>query len=774
MTPVSREKMMKTAQKPLARSIALTLSLIAGNSLASDFTIEEIVVTATKRAESIQDVPISVSAFSGEFLEKSGLESLQDLGNIAPNLTISKSSQSVNQRIVVRGVGSVGNNAIDPSVAVYVDGVYMPRPGAVLGSLKDIEVAEVLRGPQGTLFGRNASMGALNIRTKNPSMGETSLKVDAGIGDFGAYDTTMIANTSLSDKLATRIVANYSSLDGYGENIYDGSDDVGSNRNKSFKTSFLYEPNESLTALLRLDYQEIDGEGGIIEIHPDSVTTSRATNITVRTGGNAPDLTGGLDHTINQKHGDQLSDRQWGATLDVSWDDIFNGHTLRSITSHRDWNNTTSEYSVLRLALDDVDRANDYGSQAYSQEIQLISPENDTFDYVAGLYYFQEDYDINQDVHLGEDFCPVIAGIIGQTATCNAFDQSNAVQSTYAQDASSWAAFFQGTYHVNDKADITAGIRYSDDSKKAEFISIANNPVASLLFAAPENHTLKFDDDQITWFANGKYFINEDTMLFATVSTGYKSGGFNSQASKDALSNSQRIFDSEEVTNYELGIKSTLLDGRLIANATLYRTDIENFQDRSFQDLSFVVTNAGELRQQGLEADIKYMPREELFVSLGYAYLDSEFLSFDQASNLPGVSGAQDLEGEPNHYSAEHQVNLTSQWEDNLGNTGINWFVRGEVSWTDDMNIGATTNNNPQTVQEAYALTNIRVGLNSDDDRWSVSAFMENVTDEEYCTTMFDQPAGSLLGTISDEGTLIRCVMGAPRTVGLRGSYYFD
>lgn len=774
MRQASREQMMSTTQKPLAKGIALTLSLLAANTLASDFTIEEIVVTATKRAESIQDVPISVSAFSGEFLEKSGLESLQDLGNIAPNLTISKSSQSVNQRIAVRGVGSVGNNAIDPSVAVYVDGVYMPRPGAVLGSLKDIEVAEVLRGPQGTLFGRNASMGALNIRTKNPNMGETSLKVDAGIGDFGAYDTTLIANTPLTDKLATRIVANYSSLDGYGENLYDGSDDIGSNRNKSLKTSFLYEPNESLTALLRLDYQEINGEGGIIEVHPDSVTTSRAANINARTGGNAPDLTGGLDHEINQKHDDQLSDRQWGATLDVSWDDVFNGHTLRSITSHRDWNNTTSEYSVLRLALDDVDRASDYGSKAFSQEIQLISPESDSFDYVAGLYYFQEDYDIDQDIHLGEDFCPVIAGIIGQTAACNAGDKADAIQSSYAQEASSWAAFFQGTYHVNEKMDVTAGIRYSDDSKKADFIAVSNNAIASLLFAAPENHKLKFDDDQITWFANGKYFITDDTMLFATVSTGYKSGGFNSQASKDALSNSQRIFDSEEVTNYELGIKSTLLDGRLIANATLYRTDIENFQDRSFQDLNFVVTNAGELRQQGLEMDIKYMPREELFISLGYAYLDSEFLSFDQASNLPGVSGTQDLEGEPNHYSSEHQVNLTSQWEDSLGDTGMSWFVRGEVSWTDDMNIGATTNNNPQTVQDDYALTNIRVGLNSEDDRWSVSAFMENVTNEEYCTSMFDQPAGSLLGTISDEGTLIRCVMGAPRTVGLRGSYYFD
>jgi len=767
---------MKTIKKPLAVSIALTLGLVAGNSLAegtaANFTLEEIVVTATKRAESIQDVPISISAFSGDFLEKSGVSDMTGLGNITPNLNIAKSSSVVNQRIAIRGVGSVGNNAIDPSVAVYIDGVYMPRPGSVLGNLKDIEVAEVLRGPQGTLFGRNASMGALNIRTKTPSLDETSFKVDAGTGNYGAYDTSLIANTPLSDKLASRIVANYSELDGYGENLYDGND-VGSNLNKSLKTSFLYEPSESLSALLRLDYQEINGEGSIVEVDPDSVTTSRETNINAATAGKAPDLRGGLDHIINQKHDDQMSDRQWGVMLDVSWDDVFNGHTLRSITSHRDWTNAYYQSSVFRMAQDDLTLTSDYGSQNSSQEIQLISPAGDSFDYVAGLYYFEEDYDIAQAGHFGEDFCGLLP-IPAFIPLCNASAQTNATVSSFAQAASSWATFFQGTYHVNEKADITVGIRYSDDSKTGSFVSIANNPVAGILLAAPENHTLKLDDDQITWFANGKYFIGEETMLFATVSTGYKSGGFNSETSASALTESQRVFDSEEVTNYELGIKSTLLDGRLTANATLYRTDIENFQDRSFQDISFIVSNAGELRQQGLEMDIKYLPREELFVSLGYAYLDSEFLSFDAASGLPGAAGSQDLAGKSNHRSPEHQVNLTAQWEDSLGDTGMNWFVRGEVSWTDDMNVGTTTNHNPQTLQSAYSLANLRVGLNAEDQRWSLSAFVENLGDEAYCGTMLDQPAGSLFGVIQDEGTLIRCSMGSPRTVGVRGSYTFD
>jgi len=755
--------------KPLAMAVSFVSSVSVGQAMAEAFVLEEIVVTATKRAESIQDVPISVSAFSGDFMEKSGVDDLEGLGGLAPNLTVTKSSQAVNQRIMIRGVGTVGNNAMDPSVAVYVDGAYMARPGALMGNLKDIEVAEVLRGPQGTLFGRNAAMGALNIRTRKPEMGADTFKIDAGVGDYDNYDTTLIANKGFSDTLAGRVVANYSNKGGFTENLYDGKDDIGGSSAQSIKPSILFEPSADLSVLLRLDYQELEGEGAAIEVLPESATA--ANMATMNFLGIAPDVSG-LDHKINQAHNDNMTDRQWGAIIDVTWDDAFADHSVRSITSYRDWQNDTYEHSLFRLAMDDMARETHFSSDSISQEIQLISPVGDVFDYVAGLYYFQEDYEIDQTVHLGADFCPLTGP---SAAVCAAGDQYNANPGLFEQDAESLAAFVQATFHVTEKLDITAGLRYTDDEKIGSLLVTPNNLVTGALMGSAEDKILKFDDTQTNWMLNARYFFTQDIMGFATASTGYKSGGLNSlMTGKGGLTEAQRLFDSEEVTNYELGLKTTLLDGSMIANVTAFRTDIENFQDRSFQDLTFVIANAGELRQQGIELDVQYSPMQEWFISMGYAYLDSKFMSFDNASPLPGVAGTQNLAGTANRYSPEYQLSFTSQWTQPLADSGMEWFVRGEVMWTDEADVGSTTNNNPQTIQDAYSLVNLRAGLASEDGAWAASVFVENVADEEYCVGMFDQPNGGAFGTQINGTTLIRCVQGDPRTVGIRASYSFE
>ncbi len=170
--------------------------------------VEEIIVTATKRAESVQDVPISISAYSGDFLEDSAIQTLQDLSLYAPNFTMAYSSQPTNARIFIRGIGSVGNAGIETSVGVFVDGVYYPRPGSVIGNLLDIEAAEVLRGPQGTLFGRNTAAGALSLRSRDPS-DEVEGYVQAGIGDFSDYSLEGVFNAPFSDKVAGRLAVKY-------------------------------------------------------------------------------------------------------------------------------------------------------------------------------------------------------------------------------------------------------------------------------------------------------------------------------------------------------------------------------------------------------------------------------------------------------------------------------------------------------------------------------------------------------------------------------------
>ena len=185
----------------------LAMAAILASNIATA-QIEEIVVTATKRAESIQDVPISISAYSGDFLQDSNIQTLQDLSLYAPNFTLATSSQPTNARIFIRGIGSVGNSAIETSVGVYVDGVYYPRPGSVLGNLLDLEAVEVLRGPQGTLFGRNTAAGALNLRTRDPS-DQTEGYLQAGVGDYGAYSLEGVFNTPMSETVALRLSAKY-------------------------------------------------------------------------------------------------------------------------------------------------------------------------------------------------------------------------------------------------------------------------------------------------------------------------------------------------------------------------------------------------------------------------------------------------------------------------------------------------------------------------------------------------------------------------------------
>lgn len=776
--------------KPIVAATSLAMATSLSPVIAQENTkdktvtnskIEVIAVMATKRSQSIQEVPISVMAFDGDEIVKSGIEEVEDLGTFTPNLSVSKSSMQVSHTIGIRGVGTSSNAALEPSVATYIDGIYIPRPGALLGTLSDIEMVEVLRGPQGTLFGRNASMGAISIRTKSPELDSQFINLSLGAGNYGAIDTSITANTGLTDELAARVNLNYSSDDGFGENLYDGNQNVGEKDSKLARISFLYEPTADFNALLRVDYQQMNGSGLPVEVDPRSASPERLGVLSYLNV--LPDLSG-LDHSINQIHNDIMTSDQSGALLELNWDNVFGDYSIKSTTSYRDWDNQTLEDGVLRLPLDLLSRRSDYTSSAVSQEFQLISPVDEFYDFVAGVYFYQEDYTIDQTFNLGPAFCPVAvsaalsgapaAVIQGTVSACSSMPQVNATPADFDQTTKSLAAYYQGTWHVNSQFDITAGIRYTSDDKEATMVVSPNNLVAGSFVAGAEDHQLDFSDSQVTWLLNSKYQINDDLMVFGTLSTGFKSGGFNSVMATNGLTADQRTIDSEEVNNYELGVKSTLLDGMMTANATLFRTDIDNYQDRSFKGLSFITSNVGELRQQGLELETNIYLSDELTMRASYAYLDSAFLDYQDATNLPGILGTQDLTGTPNNRSPKNQVSVFAEYADTLSNTNLGWYARIESNWIDDSNIGSTTNNNPQDIQEAYALTNMRLGLTDENEKWNVQLYIENVADKAYCLNTFNQPFGAQFGTVSNGGTLVRCVMGTPRTFGLRASYHFE
>ncbi len=754
--------------------------------------LEEVVVTATKRAENIQDVPISISAFSGSFLEDSGITDLQELGAYAPNLNLSKSSQVANQRIAIRGVGSVGNNAIEPSVAVFIDGVYYPRPSSIVGKLQDIAAVEVLRGPQGTLFGRNASMGALNIRTKKPDH-EFSAEVWGGAGSFDYYGGGATINNSLSDTVAGRVSLQYSDRNGFGDSSFDGAD-IGQWEDAGLRGALLIDFTDRLTATVRADWKRVENNGTVIEVLPESVLPSYLTTIAFALDPNqadgqpgpVPDVSDAFDYDVHQKHDDSAEDEQWGGSLELEW--TQDNYTVKSITAYRDWQNDTFE-DAIRLPADILQRVTAYEAETISQEFQYLSEFDGPLQYVAGLYLYHEEYVIDQDFNFGADFCtPALFNLVlAQTGNpaiaalaagqCSLGPQQSAVDSEFEHEADSYAVFAQATYDLSDTLTGTVGLRYTDDEKDGSFSNVNRNAIAGpssptnpfgLGLRADESADLDFADSQLTWMANLRYTPTADLMLFGTVSTGYKAGGFNSEGGPIALGD-ERTFDSEEVVNVELGVKSTLAE-RVMLNATLFRTEIDQFQDRLFDGLGFKVVNAGELRQQGIEVDVKSQVTAKLFAAAGVSYLDSEFLDYDNGTNLPGFdqSQPQDLAGARNNFSPNWQASLTVEWRDTLTDA-LEWYVRGEYQFVDEQNPTAQTDNNPATVQPSYELFNARFGLGSTAETWDLTVFGRNLADEGYCQTAFYQPLAENLGLVdsSTGNAMTRCVVGEPRSYGI-------
>lgn len=395
---------------------------------------------------------------------------------------------------------------------------------------------------------------------------------------------------------------------------------------------------------------------------------------------------------------------------------------------------------------------------------------------MGGVFYYQEEYIIDQAFDAGNDYCvPTIAALVGpaQGAACLNFQQDRFVDSAFSQDLDSIAVFGQATWNINDQWGLTLGGRYTNDEKEGDFVQMVNNPFGALVRVDETVLNMKRDDSKSTWFGNLNWFVTEEIMLFATASTGYKSGGFNSEGGNVALGRDKRIFGPELATNYELGVKSTLLDGAMTANLNVYRTDLEDFQDRLFDGLSFVVVNAGEVRQQGAEADLAWSPIEPLQLRAGVSYLDSEYLKFDSAPGLPG-GPSQDLKGQPKPFSPKWQSSLSADWTAALTDS-TEWFVGGSWSWIDEQNIGAVSNNNPQSVQDAYSLVSARLGVRSASGDWSATLFGNNLTDEDFCVTTYDQPFGEQLGALNAAANTMvqRCVLGAPRTWNLKLSYFF-
>lgn len=746
---------------------------------AESYADDVIVVTAQKRSENLQDVPISVAAFGAAKLEQENVLTIQDLPRIATNFSATRSSQAASIRLTVRGIGAPGNTATEPSVAAFLDGVYVPRPGSIIGNFLDIEGVEVLRGPQGTLFGRNASVGALSFRSAQPE-NEFSGRISAEAGNSDRYMMRGHVNVPLGENVAVRFAGLGSWFGGYWRNqidgqTYGGSDDYAGRL--SVKADL-----GNLTWLIRGDYAKSNGDGYVpSEFNPNSVSAAQLSSflgLQNALSGSAND-TVLFDRNVRQRITADYNDKNWGLSSDATLE--VGSFSLRLINSYRRWDSTQIDGDVIFTPVPLASREGGYLSKSHNHELQLISPKDEllggALDFVAGLYYFSEDFLIDERLQLGSQFCNALVPIASLPA-CNGLLATgggvNATDQDFAQSVDSFAVYGQANFRIAEPLTFTLGGRWTKEEKDATYIQLRANPFAAGL-RATENTILALKDDRFTWRAALNYKPNDDVMMFASYSTGFKSGGFNSGGGAVAL-NQLRLFGRETVKNYEIGAKTSWLDNALQANLTLYRMDVGGFQDRSFDGVSFVVRNAGNLRHQGFEFDTRIAPSRNFVINASLSYLDSEFTSYPGGAGLPGLGGVQNLAGTRNNYAPEFSGSFGATWSGDIGSSGLGWSLNGNLALVSDQNNGGVTDNNRQTIQDGYTLVGARLQISGPDDRWNVALFGNNLTNKGYCNAQFYQVLDAAFGLrngVFPGSTGVRCNVAQPRTYGISGTFNF-
>ena len=745
----------------------------------------EIVVTAQKRAENVQDVPISIAAFSGDTLEENNVTNIEQLAKITPNFAVAKGAQTTYVRMSVRGIGAASNTTVEPSVAVFLDGAYVPHAGAAITSLLDMQSVEVLRGPQGTLFGRNASVGAVSFHTARPKLGDFSGEVTGEIGNGDRYKMSGYVNLPVGDNAAFRIAGSQQWFGGYWRNRLDG-DQVGGTDDTVLRGSFRSEWGP-VEWLVRADYAKITGDGATnIDFDRDSVSDAQWAFFSGFLGAPDTDLN---DRTLNQHLTADVDDEQWGVNSTLAWD-VGGGSTIRLINSYRDWSNEQLDGDVVFTPTPIVSRTGLFDSKAQNHELQFISPKDQwldgRLDLVAGAYYFHEKYSQGELLHMNAEFCnKLVPAGPGRTA-CNNFlaatGGTNATVQDIDQTVDSYAAYAQANFRFSDKLYATVGGRYTKDEKDGKYDQLTNPFMATV--RADEHLVLPgIKDSRFTYRMGLNYEPSPDHLFFASYSTGYKSAGYNSGAGSPSLTTvggifrpERRVFDRETVDNWEVGAKSSFLDRRLTLNLTFYRMDIKGFQDRAFDGTSFTVRNAGELRHQGFEFDGIAKLGGGLTVYANVAYLDSEFTEYPNAANLPGLGGTQDLEGKPATFAPDWNGRIGFDWTGRIGSSGLNWALNSNLSFVSDQYGGLVNDANPQTIIDGYALLGARATLNGPGDRWSVSLFGNNLTDKQYeAGNLYQFLEGSLglRNGVFPGSTAVRRLHADPRSYGVAASFRF-
>ena len=722
--------------------LMLTVLLVQlPSTVFAEAAIEEIIVTAQKREQSLQDVPLSVTAVSGERLAALNKNEIAELTKILPGLTYKDGSTDNGRSLQIRGVGTVSfSRGVEQSVGMMVDGVVSDSLATSFLDMNDVQRVEVLRGPQGMLFGKNSSAGLINIITNDPTE-EFEWGISAGFAEENEQKYRGYVSGAITDTLLARLSVSSTTRDAFIKSTNPAVDDYNDKDEQALALKVLFRPNDDLDVLLgykRLEKGDINAGAIIAETYSPPFNAFYPA-LAAALGGSLPSGSEN-DELFAPIESEAKTDQD---IFSLKIDYALGDYSFVSITSFTDAHiignarGFALPVNLIPMNLSDGER------EQFTQELRIESPLDQPVSWVAGYYYYKNELDRT----------------FNRTIDLNAFAGFPVVQNltiAAAGDNESHSVFGQATWNVSDTARLSIGGRYTDEEVDLDQTVgfIFPDPVTglpSIPEATPGTIVDSESETNFSWRIIGEWDVAEDAMLFASVARGYKGPGMNMLSSAPIAPNA--IVDPEIPTNFEAGIKSTWYDGRLQLNASAFYTEFEDFQASLsvVRNLSpaFFLDNAGELQTQGLELELTAAPTDNLLLALNVAVVDATFEEYEGAQCYGGqtaaqgcVNGTQDLSGADMPYSPDLSYSLFGRYDLPVDSLPFNLYAQALWYWQDETMYA--TNNNPAAEVDSYGLLDLAVGVESDDGHYSAQFWVKNVTDEFYPSEVVIAPGFGL------------------------------
>jgi len=805
---------MKVPFKKIATAVALATVAASNVSFAQDKLIEEVVVTATKRAQTLQDIPIAVTVTSADTIEKAQVQDLLDIQTLVPSLRVSQLQLARNTSFSIRGFGNGANNiGIEPSVGVFIDGVYRSRSGAAITDLPRLERVEVLSGPQNTLFGKNASAGVVSVVTPKPS-GGTGGFISGSLGNFNALVVKGLYEGAINDNLTFDVAGTYNSRDGYFDNLTLGEELNGRDR-YAVRGQLNWTPNDRLSVRVLADYDDLDEDCcGVVNL----VAGPTAPIISALGGqlvAEDPDALFGFTD-------DPSSNEIENSGVSIQTDYEFDNFTATSIFAFRNSNSFDNQDVDFTSADLTNSLTNDIDIDTITSEFRIASNGDGAVDWLVGGFYFDESIEQDSELLFGPAFRPFVdigrsnspllqgaiqAGLLPPSAISLAgteailglpvgsfFQNNSGVSDTSTLDNESISLFANFDWRLSDSLTLSAGINYTDDEKDFSISSVTSEiranvpvagPAAALIATVPTLAANTIDipnavedgrtsDDDVTYSLRLAYDVNDDINVYGSYATGFKASSID--LLRDSAPNAtdfaalqalgladpnavvgSRFAAPEEAEVFEIGIKARF--DRSAINVAIFDQTLDNFQSAIFNGTSFFLSNAERQSVVGAEVDFKYQATDSFGFGINATYLDAEFDSFTQASPLaqvgvtPGSGGPQDLSGQTPAGIPELALSLSAQYDFTIG--GFESYIRGDFQYEDEVQV---VDNIPAEVasREVNQL-NLALGFRTDNGL-SVTLWGRNVTDDEFLISAF--PSVAQAGSISG-------YRNQPRTYGI-------